>query len=175
MVMATQNPLEQEGTYPLPEAELDRFMMKVCMDFPSVDDEIKLTGIITHSTEVGAEEVVENLALKESDLLQAQMESEAITIDQQVIDYAVRIVRATRDHPSIYRGAGSRACISLVQTAKSLALMSGRTYVIPDDIKEMALPVIRHRIALSPDVEIEGLDASDILTQMLADIEAPRQ
>lgn len=175
MVMATQNPLEQEGTYPLPEAELDRFMMKICMDFPSVEDEIKLTGIITHSVADDTETALSKLSLKETDLLQAQMMSESITIDHQVTDYAVKIVRATRDYPSIYRGAGTRACISLVQAAKSLALMSGRSFVVPDDVKEMALPVIRHRIALNPDVEIEGLDAADVLKQMMEDVEAPRQ
>ena len=176
MVMATQNPLEQEGTYPLPEAELDRFMMKVCMDFPSLDDEITLTSMMTNSNVTDTtEQASTQFALKETDLLEAQMMSEKIIIDPQVIDYAIRIVRMTRNHPSIYRGAGSRACIGLVQTAKSLALMSGRDYVIPDDVKIMALPVIRHRIALNPDVEIEGLDEDHVLSQMLEEVDAPRQ
>ena len=98
-----------------------------------------------------------------------------IKIDEQVIDYAVRIVRATRQHPSIYRGAGSRASIGLVRIAKANAYLAGRAYVLHDDVKSLATAVLQHRIALTPDVEIEGLTASQILQQMLADIEAPRQ
>ena len=176
MVMATQNPLEQEGTYPLPEAELDRFMMKVCMEFPSLEDEIKLTDLVTG---VNTDDIVSSSKikpiLKAKDLIECQQLAANTTIDEQIVKYAVNIVRATRQHPSIFRGAGSRACISLIKAAKSFALLSGRDFVIPDDIKEMAIPVIRHRIALNPDVEIEGLDEKHVLTHMLGEIEAPRK
>ena len=176
MVLATQNPLEQEGTYPLPEAELDRFLIKVIIDFPNTEDEIKLTRLITDG-QVGDNSSIDTIEanLSAQDLIDIQQQVANIQIDEQVIDYAVRIVRATRQHPSIYRGAGSRASIGLVRIAKANAYLAGRTYVLPDDVKSLATAVLQHRIALTPDVEIEGLTASQILQQMLADIEAPRQ
>jgi len=176
MVLATQNPLEQEGTYPLPEAELDRFLIKVVIDFPSSEDEIKLTRLVTDG-QVGDNASIDAIEaqLNAQDLIEIQQQVANIRIDEQVIDYAVRIVRASRQHPSIYRGAGSRASIGLVRIAKASAYLSGRDYVLPDDVKSLASAVLRHRIALTPDVEIEGLTPTQILQQMLADIEAPRQ
>ncbi len=176
MVLATQNPLEQEGTYPLPEAELDRFLIKVVIDFPSAADEIKLTKLITQG-HVGDNSSIESIqaTLSAAELLTVQQEVANIAIDDQVVDYAVRIVRATRQHPSIFRGAGSRACIALVRIAKANAYLEGRNFVLPDDVKKLSTAVLRHRIALTPDVEIEGMGTHDVLQQMLADIEAPRQ
>ncbi len=176
MVLATQNPLEQEGTYPLPEAELDRFLIKVVIDFPSADDEVKLTKLITQG-QVGDNSSIDSIkpSLTADDLLNIQQQVANVSIDDQVIDYAVRIVRATRLHPSIYRGAGSRASIGLVRIAKANAYLEGRNFVLPDDVKAMAVSVLQHRIALTPDVEIEGLSAIDVLNQMLMDIEAPRK
>ena len=176
MVLATQNPLEQEGTYPLPEAELDRFLIKVVIDFPSAEDEATLTKMITQgnvddNNSIGAIKA----SLTADDLLDIQQQVANVSIDDQVVDYAVRIVRATRAHPSIFRGAGSRASIGLVRIAKANAYLEGRNFVLPDDVKEMAVPVLRHRVALSPDVEIEGLSATDVLNQMMMDIEAPRK
>ena len=176
MVLATQNPLEQEGTYPLPEAELDRFLIKVVIDFPSSEDEIKLTRLVTDG-QVGDNASIDAIEaqLNAQDLIEIQQQVANIRIDEQVIDYAVRIVRATRQHPSIYRGAGSRASIGLVRIAKASAYLSARDYVLPDDVKSLASAVLQHRIALTPDVEIEGLTPTQILQQLLVDIEAPRQ
>ena len=176
MVLATQNPLEQEGTYPLPEAELDRFLIKVVINFPTKDDEVELTKLITEG-QVGDNNSIETIkkVISPEQLLEYQQKVANIQIDNQVIDYAVRVVRATRDHPSIYRGAGSRASIGLVRIAKANAFLQGRDYVLPDDIKSMAVPVLQHRVALTPDVEIEGLTTPEVLTLMLNDIEAPRQ
>ncbi len=176
MVLATQNPLEQEGTYPLPEAELDRFLIKVIIDFPNASDEVKLTKLIT-AGHVGDNSSIDSVkpVLSASDLLGIQQQVADVSIDDQVIDYAVRIVRATREHPSIYRGAGSRASIGLVRIAKANAFLEGRNFVLPDDVKAMAIAVLQHRIALTPDVEIEGLGVNDVLGQMLMDIEAPRK
>jgi len=176
MVLATQNPLEQEGTYPLPEAELDRFLIKVVIDFPSVDNEVKLTKLITQG-QVGDNNSIESIqsVINADDLLAYQQQVANVAIDDQVVDYAVRIVRATRTHPAIYRGAGSRASIGLVRIAKAHAFLAGRNFVLPDDVKSMATGVLQHRIALTPDVEIEGMTAPQVLQQMLADIEAPRQ
>ena len=176
MVLATQNPLEQEGTYPLPEAELDRFLIKVVIDFPSAADEAALTKLITQG-QVNDNNSIESITkvLSPEQLFEYQQKVANVQIDDQVIDYAVRIVRATREHPSIYRGAGSRASIGLVRIAKANAFLHGRDFVLPDDVKSMAIPVLQHRIALTPDVEIEGLSAPDVLVLMLNDIEAPRQ
>lgn len=176
MVLATQNPLEQEGTYPLPEAELDRFLIKVVIGFPSREDEAKLTKLITQG-QVDDNSSIDMIqpVLTAKELLGYQQQVANIQIDDQVVDYVVRIVRSTREHPSIYRGAGSRACIAMVRIAKANAFLDGRDFVLPDDIKLIAIPVLQHRIALTPDVEIEGLTAFDVLNQMLNDIEAPRK
>ncbi|RBP48306.1 AAA family ATPase [Arenicella xantha] len=176
MVLATQNPLEQEGTYPLPEAELDRFLVKVVIDFPSIDNEVKLTKLITQG-QVGDNSSIESIkpVLTANELLAYQQQVANVEVDDQVVDYAVRIVRATRSHPAIFRGAGSRASIGLVRIAKANAFLAGRQFVLPDDVKSMAVAVLQHRVALTPDVEIEGLSAPDVLNQMLMDIEAPRQ
>jgi MoxR-like ATPase len=176
MVMATQNPIEQEGTYPLPEAELDRFLIKIVIDFPAVTDEVRLTKLITQG-QVGDNNSIESIrpSLTADQLLDIQQQVANVSIDDQVIDYAVRIVRATRQHPSIFRGAGSRASIGLVRIAKANAFLEGRNFVLPDDVKALAVSVLQHRIALTPDVEIEGLSGPDVLNQMLMDIEAPRK
>ncbi len=175
MVLATQNPLEQEGTYPLPEAELDRFLIKIVINFPNQEDEVKLTRLITEGN-VGDNSSIEsiNAVMSAQDMLDAQQQVANIDIDEKVVDYAVRIVRATREHPSIFRGAGSRASIALVRIAKAQAFLEGRNFVLPDDVKQLATVVLQHRIALTPDVEIEGMNASDVLNQLLQDIEAPR-
>lgn len=176
MVLATQNPLEQEGTYPLPEAELDRFLIKLVINFPSQTDEVILTKLITQG-QVGDNNSIETIqtVMTADEMLSAQQQVANVQIDDQVVDYAVRIVRATREHPSIFRGAGSRASIALVRIAKANAYLEGRDFVLPDDVKKLAIVVLQHRIALTPDVEIEGLTASQVLNQLLHDIEAPRQ
>ena len=175
MVLATQNPLEQEGTYPLPEAQLDRFFMKVIIQYPSLEDEIQLTQAITDTnSKRGDLSRLDAPFISGDDVIQLQQLTAAITTDEQVIDYAVRIVRQTRDYSAIYRGAGSRACIDLVKCAKAYAFLKGRHYVLPDDIKAVTLPVVRHRIALTPDIEIEGMSSDDVLSKLLTDVDAPR-
>ena len=174
MVLATQNPLEQEGTYPLPEAALDRFFMKVIMDYPEQEDEVTLTKLIAGGEAKKDLLDIEQAVISAADLIEFQQAMEAITTDDKIIDYAVRIVRQTRQYASIYRGAGSRACIDLVKCAKAQAFLSGRNYVLPDDVKTAVLPVMRHRIALTPDIQISGQTADHVLQQLLDTIEAPR-
>ncbi len=175
MVLATQNPLEQEGTYPLPEAQLDRFMSKVVVDYPSMEDEVRLTQLITRAS------VDDNVLIKQivpqmntADLMAIQAEVANIAVDQQVVDYAVRIVRRTREHGSIYRGAGSRAGLALVRLAKAKAFIQDRDFVIPDDVKSLAIQCLQHRIVLTPDAEIDGTTAPDVLRHMLTEVAAPR-
>jgi len=176
MVLATQNPIEQEGTYPLPEAELDRFLMKIFMDYPHHADEVALTRKITTGHVDDMDAFSQNGAIVSAAQIAALQALVAnISVDEQVFDYAVRLVRATRESASIQRGAGPRACIGLVRCARAQALLRGADFVLPDDVKAMAIPVTRHRIALSPEMEIDGLDADQVLNPLFSNVEAPRE
>ncbi|MEE9253601.1 MAG: MoxR family ATPase [Pseudomonadales bacterium] len=175
MVLATQNPIEQDGTYPLPEAELDRFMMKILMDFPQEGDESAMVDVVTTgrlSDTLNVEGLETILSAKH--VVDLQKLTSLVAVDQQVRDYAVRIVRRTRDAVGIYKGAGPRASIALVRVARAQALMSGRTFTLPDDIRDVMLPALRHRIALAPDLEIEGTSADHVLSELMQEVEAPR-
>jgi MoxR-like ATPase len=175
MVLATQNPIEHEGTYALPEAQLDRFLMKVRIDYPEQDDEVRMVTRIT-GNQVGEKLNVSkvNNIVQLDDILTLQNAAGAIRIDDTVSEYAVRIVRATRSWNGVSAGAGPRGGIALVRSARSMALMAGRSFVTPDDIKAMALPTLRHRITLAPELEIEGHSTDYVLTQLLEEVEAPR-
>ncbi|VUD69183.1 ATPase RavA [Thalassocella blandensis] len=174
MVLATQNPLDQEGTYPLPEAELDRFLMKVLIDYPSEAHEVQLTQLVTSNTTDDTLKTDQSPLMNAEQVQQLQSAINQITIDEQVVDYAVRLVRATRNSTAIRQGAGPRASIALVRCAKVNAVMEGRDFVLPDDIKAVALPVMRHRIVLSADAEIDGVDADEMLQTLLEKVDAPR-
>ena len=176
LVMATQNPLEQEGTYPLPEAQLDRFLLKIEIYYPEESEEVHMVKQVTNgaSTDKLQTDAIETI-LSVEDILKLQTISSQVAIDDQVIEYAVKIARATRDAGSIATGAGPRAGISLVRAARAFALLENRKFVTPDDVKFMALPVLRHRIALTPEVEIEGSTCDDVLKLMIKNIPAPRQ
>lgn len=176
MVFATQNPIEQEGTYPLPEAELDRFLLKVLMDYPDHKSEVDLAKQVSvaPSDDLLATRDTQPI-VNADDIIKLQRIAAAITIDDNVMDYAVRLVRATRETTSIVKGAGPRASIALIKAARANALLRGDEFVLPDDIKAMALPVMRHRVILSADVEIDGQNADTVLKQLLDSVEAPRQ
>jgi MoxR-like ATPase len=175
MVLATQNPIEQEGTYPLPEAQLDRFLLKVRIDYPDAAEEERLTRAVTFG-KVGADLVVDEIAtlIKPSTVLALQQATAQVDIDERIFAYAVAIVRATRGHPGIAIGAGPRGSIALVRAGRARALMDGRAFVTPDDVKAVALPSLRHRISAAADAEIEGLTADTLLTSLLDKIPAPR-
>lgn len=176
MVLATQNPVEQEGTYPLPEAELDRFMLKVLIDYPADEDEQHMLSQISQgSSPKGFELGNLRTLLKSSQVLALQKIAQKITVDAELIKYIVGIVRATRDWTGIARGAGPRASIALLAASRALALVNNNTYVTPDDIKQVALPVLRHRILLSAELEIEGVNTDDVLKDILRNSDAPRQ
>jgi MoxR-like ATPase len=175
MVLATQNPLENEGTYPLPEAQLDRFLIKVRIDYPSESEEQELVRQVTKnrvgdSLDVGA---VNTLVKPETVVVLQQIVSK-IRVDDAVSNYAVRLVRATRDWPGIAIGAGPRGSIALLRVARAMALLAGRDFVIPDDIKSAALPVLRHRVAISPESELDGLTSDDLLKGLIEQTVAPR-
>lgn len=175
MVLATQNPIEQEGTYPLPEAELDRFMLKLRMDYPEQDEELSMVRQVTRSAKADMLEVSPlRTLLQAKDVLALQKIASDLPIDEQVLDYAVRLARATRTWPGLAMGAGPRASIALVRGARARALLRGGDFVLPDDIKGCALAVLRHRVRLAPELDIEGLSVDQVLQQLLDQVPAPR-
>ncbi len=165
MVMATQNPIEQEGTYPLPEAELDRFMLMLRMDYPQADEELELVRQVSRSARADMLDVSALRQLVQARDVQAlQKIASELPLDEQVLDYAVRLVRSTRSWPGLALGAGPRA----------RALLRGGEFVTPDDIKDCARAVLRHRVRLSAELDIEGLSVDQVLHQLLDQVPAPR-
>ncbi|KAA6175804.1 MoxR family ATPase [Pseudomonas marginalis] len=176
MVLATQNPIEQEGTYPLPEAELDRFMLKVRMDYPNAQQELDMVREVTRSSRADMLDVQPlRTVLQANDVLLLQQVASELALDEQVLDYAVRLARTTRTWPGLILGAGPRASIALVRGARARALLRGGEFVTPDDIKSCALAVLRHRVRIAPELDIEGLEVDQVLTQLLDQVSAPRQ
>jgi MoxR-like ATPase len=175
MVVATQNPIEQQGTYPLPEAQLDRFLLKILIDFPSRDEEREIIARHGHRSamprisdfHLAAVVTAEGLAYARKVVAQ-------IRLTDVLIDYIVDVARATREHGSIEHGASTRAAAMLASSARAYAATQGRDFVIPDDIKALTVPVLRHRIVLSPSAEIEGLASDKIIADVLDRTAAPR-
>jgi len=175
MVLATQNPVETEGTYPLPEAQLDRFLLKVQIDYPNAAEEAAVV-VRTTGNRVGDQLPLVNVkaCLNEKAVLSLQQIAAHQRVEEPVVEYAVRMVRASRDWPGLAIGAGSRGAIALVRAARVVALLEGRDFVTPDDIKRIALPALRHRVALTPDAMLEGRNADDLLTAVVENVPAPR-
>ena len=175
MVVATQNPLEQEGTYPLPEAQLDRFLFKVVVGYPTRDQERELVrrhghrGGMPSLEELGLRGVVNLEVLTAARALVRQVE-----LSDPLIDYIVDLVRATRSHPSLMSGASPRSCNMLALAARAYAALQGRPYVIPDDIKSLASAALSHRLVLSPSAEIEGVTAAQVMQRIVQQTQAPR-
>ncbi|HEY7172581.1 MAG TPA: MoxR family ATPase [Vicinamibacterales bacterium] len=175
MVLATQNPVETEGTYPLPESQLDRFLLKIEIGYPSVEEEI---GVVVRATDgqAGDELPLANVkrCLDGAAVTALQALAARQRVDQQVVDYAVRIARATRDHAGLAVGSGSRGALALVRGARAVALLDGRGYATPDDVKRIAIPALRHRVAIAPDALLEGRRIDDLLTDAIERVPAPR-
>jgi MoxR-like ATPase len=176
MVLATQNPIEHEGTYALPEAQLDRFLLKVRIDYPSQAEEMALVRHVTEG-KIGDRLDVEPVTplVKPATVITLQSIAANVRMDDAVLDYAIRLVRATRNWAGVVAGAGPRGGISLMRAARAAALLEARDFVTPDDVKRMALPALRHRIAPSPELELEGRDTDTILKGLLEKIDAPRK
>ncbi len=176
MVLATQNPVEQEGTYPLPEAQLDRFLLKVLIDYPQIADEKRMVASVSGGR-IASDFDVSQVArvLDPPQIMAMQLGTAAVAVDEAVIDYAVRIAAATRKWPGISLGAGPRGSLALVRTARAQAVLAGRDFVTPDDVRDVAKPALRHRIMLAPELQIEGQQADDALHALLAKVEAPRK
>jgi MoxR-like ATPase len=176
MVLATQNPIEQEGTYPLPEAQLDRFLLKILIGYPSAAEEKALTQAVTQgrSAQWLNVDAVKPLASPEQVTVLQNIAAQ-VEVDERVLSYAVEIVRSTRDQGALLAGAGPRGSIALVRAARAHALIAGRGYVTPDDVKAIALPALRHRVVTSAETEIEGISVDVVLTGLLDRVAAPRQ
>jgi len=176
LVFATQNPIEQEGTYPLPQAQLDRFLIKASIDYPEAAAEAAVVRQVTDGAPGDRLDLSRvSQVLSPSELLTLQAIAAMLLIDDQVLDYAVRIVRATREWSGIELGAGPRATVALVRAARGHALLSGRGYVIPDDVKTMVHAVLRHRIKLGADLEIDGVTPDDVVAELARNVLAPRR
>ena len=175
-VFATQNPIEYEGTYPLPEAQKDRFMLKVTMDCPDLDEELDLAKRMIEGN--APEKVLEqgNIqpVLTDGDLVQVRNMFSSITVRDDLVGYMVEIIRATRAHDTVLVGAGPRATQALILASRVHAAIAGRDFVTPDDAKAMALPVLEHRLILRPEYEIEGMRAADVVERILHEVAVPR-
>jgi MoxR-like ATPase len=174
VVIATQNPIEYEGTYPLPEAQLDRFLFKLLVPYPSAEQEVEVLarhhrGLDPHDLAVAGVHAVASAA----DLAAARAEVAGLTVQPPVLDYVVRLARATRESPSLTLGVSPRGATMLLHASKAWAWMSGRAYVTPDDVKAMAKPCFRHRVAVRPELELEGTTADRVLDGLLSVVPVP--
>jgi MoxR-like ATPase len=174
-VVATQNPIEYEGTYPLPEAQLDRFLMKVIVDYPAEEEERAMLKAMQALGDKASQaySIIQPVVGPE-EILRLRAVTNAIRVDDTVMEYALRLIRQSRTFPSLTLGASPRAAIMLLQAAKALSLLRGKDYVTPDEIQLMALPVLRHRIRLTPEAEIEGLTPDSCILSLLAQVDVPR-
>jgi MoxR-like ATPase len=175
MVLATQNPFEHEGTYPLPDAQKDRFLMKVIASYPGIEEEkIMVTQVLTG--DIGAELSITavNTVLGMNDFTALKNLAASLRVDPLIVDYAVRLTAATRETPAVETGAGPRGSLALIRCARGRALLQGRDFVLPDDVKALATEVLAHRLTLSAESELEGLNARRVIENLLSKIEAPR-
>jgi len=174
-VVATQNPIEQQGTYPLPEAQLDRFLFKIVIDYPSREEELEIVYRHGHRSAMPRLADFDLAAVATAtDLALARATVSNIRLSDVLVAYIVDVARATREHASIETGVSTRAANMLASASRAFAATQGRDFVIPDDIKELAIPLMRHRIVLSPSAEIEGLGTDQVLRDILDQTAAPR-
>ncbi|MCX8081438.1 MAG: MoxR family ATPase [Bacteroidia bacterium] len=173
-VFATQNPIEQEGTYRLPEAQLDRFIFKINVSYPSQEAEIMMLQRIHEGKHLNAASTKIEKILNAEHILMLKEKINEVRIEEGLFKYISEVVRKTRQHPSIYLGASPRAGINIMKASKAHALTQGRDFITPDDIKYVAIPVLRHRIQLTPDKEMEGIQPEQVITQILESTEVPK-
>jgi len=168
MVVATENPIEMEGTYPLPEAQVDRFIFKLWLDYPETGDEVEiirrqLTGDISPVDKI----------TNSDEIIQIQNLVNLVYVDERILKYIRDITVKTRQHPQISLGAGPRASLALMKGSKARAAILGRIYVTPDDVKSLCIPILNHRILLKPEAELEGLDTSTVIKRIIEDLPVP--
>lgn len=173
MVLATQNPIEQEGTYALPEAQLDRFLFKIKVNYPSVEEEIQI--IQTHHERKGEkpQDAIKPI-LTPQKLVEFKKNIHEVIVEKKIMDYIANIIASTRNHPHLYLGASPRASIATLTAAKAFAAMAGRDFVIPEDVKKALVPVLNHRIILTPEREMEGMTTENVVNMIMESVEIPR-
>lgn len=173
IVIATQNPIEQEGTYQLPEAQLDRFMFKITIDYPTLEQEIEIIArehaLVNHQKTDDIKHV-----LSPNDIISFQNIVKQVIVEPHLLQYIAQLVNQTRNNPFLYLGASPRASIAILNASKALAVLNGRDFVTPEDIKTVAVPVLNHRIIVQPDKEMEGTTAKQVILQIVESIEIPR-
>ncbi|MBO6495387.1 MAG: MoxR family ATPase [Roseivirga sp.] len=172
-VVATQNPIEQEGTYRLPEAQLDRFLFKLTVGYPSIDQEMDIL-INHHEQKVAADLEAIQAVLSPSDIAEFKKVVGQVHVEQEVLKYIAEIVAATRKHVSLILGASPRASVSILVASKAFAAMNGRDFVTPEDVKFIAVPVMRHRVILTPESEMEGIASDEVIKEIIDKVEVPR-
>ena len=173
LVLATQNPIEQEGTYRLPEAQLDRFLFKIDVKYPTLEEEISILNRQQGKTQLQMIEGVRKL-LSPHDIQHYRSQIQSIITEPKLVEFIAKIVHETRNNPALYLGASPRASLAILRSAKANAAIKGRDFVTPEDIVEMAPHVLRHRIILTPEKEMEGITADDLIDNILKSIEVPR-
>lgn len=172
-VVATQNPLEQEGTYQLPEAQLDRFLFRILLNYPELEEEKAILNRFQH--DFGAEVASEVQPVLDAQQVEAFRKIiQQVHLEPELLDFIAELVIATRNHPSLYLGASPRASLAIMKTAKALAALEGRNYATPDDLKRVAFPVLNHRLILHPEREMEGLEVRQVIEELLQSREVPR-
>jgi MoxR-like ATPase len=174
LVMATQNPIESEGTYNLPEAQLDRFMFKLAANYPSADEEAQILAM--HGLQVELDERLQQLetVTGPKEIVELARRNSQVLIEPKLLNYINTLVRRTREWPQFHMGASPRAGIALMQGSRTLAAFHGREYAVPDDVVELALPALRHRVMLSAEAEVEGHGVDELLAEMIRSVEVPR-
>jgi MoxR-like ATPase len=173
IILATQNPIEQEGTYRLPEAQLDRFIFKIDVQYPSLQEEIMILNNQQGRSQTALLAEVKKV-LTPHELQQYRTLVQSVIVEARLIEFIAKIVNETRNNPALYLGASPRASLAILRAAKASAALKGRDFVTPEDIKEMAAPVLRHRIILTPEKEMEGITADELIENILKAIEVPR-
>lgn len=173
MVLATQNPVEQEGTYALPEAQLDRFIFKINVDYPSLEDEVKILETHHKREMKSAIEMIEPV-LDPALIVKFREQVQQVRIDEKIMNYIAEVVIKTRNHPHLFLGGSPRASLAIMNSAKAFAAISGRDFVIPDDIQKSLNPVLGHRVILSPEREMEGMTPNNVIEMITKSIEIPR-
>jgi MoxR-like ATPase len=173
-VFATQNPVEFEGTYPLPEAQLDRFLLKISVPYPDAADEARILSRAQHGFDARYLGAVQLAGIDPVMLSEARRDVRSVNVEESLFAYIVQLVRETREWPAIALGASPRAALNLMLVSKALAAIDGRSYVVPDDVKDAALPVLRHRLVLKPEADLEGVTADQTVRDIIRSVEIPQ-
>lgn len=172
-VVATQNPIEQEGTYKLPEAQLDRFLFKVILEYPTLEEEQVILRRFQNDFQGVLRDTVQAI-LHPADIADCQRIIEQVYIREELLDYIAAIVHSTRSNGDLFLGASPRASLAMMKTAKAVAAMDGRNFVTPDDIRYVSFPVLNHRVILTPEREMEGYTTREVITELVKKVEVPR-